>query len=417
MLETSATMVESSTNRIPLDTIKANKVPISSRSKTKLPLHKNSKKLRPGQTSSKEHFDLVWRSKKGEWETTDFQLINKLGSGGTATVYCAMEKSSGYKIALKVQPVNEDAVCELELHQSLYHVNIVNVIDSFYSYNPFGSAEYDLMPVADSPSSVLSQQEFLYIILELCEEGSLHDIIDAVDCGISEKDAASYFKNMLDALDYIHEQDIIHCDIKPANFLVHRNETKLADFGMAVSGSVKEVVGGSVQYMSPEYLMAWRHDGENFDDKVDIYSLGVVLFEMLMGYLPYDVIEDDSSPLLDSLGDEEEEDVDDATEVNNILLGMSNLDIRGHDKGGFEKDDSDTNGAFPILDLRKLNDCTSEEPFYVPPPIFIEEVSEEAQDLITRLMEPCPQKRITIAKAKKHPWLKMVEKAYVDFKS
>mmetsp|Transcript_14891 Transcript_14891/g.22740 ORF Transcript_14891/g.22740 Transcript_14891/m.22740 type:complete len:144 (+) Transcript_14891:3-434(+) len=140
---------------------------------------------------------------------------------------------------------------------------------------------------------------------------------------------------------------------------------------MAVYDEEKEILGGSPAYMSPEHLMAWRHMSDNFDHRADIYSLGVILYEMLCGYLPYKVIKEGQYL------DEGEDDID-----------------------------AYIDEGYPILDLRTLNDYTSDEPFYIPPPIFTEEISEDGQDLVLRLMEPSIEKRITIAEVKDHPWLK-----------
>ena len=93
---------------------------------------------------------------------------------------------------------------------------------------------------------------------------------------------------------------------------------------------------------------------------------------MLVGYLPYDVIEDDG----DSLADE-------------------------FDKLSLEEKEGNI-----YLDLRKLDDFTVEDPIYVPPPFFPDFVSEEAQDLINCLMEPSPKKRLSISEVKEHAWFK-----------
>ena len=201
-------------------------------------------------------------------------------------------------------------------------------------------------------------------------------------------------RDAIHALQYLHSKDIVHCDIKPANWLVDGEDDKavikLADFGMAVTSDAKEVVGGSPVYMAPEHLLAWRDLTGDFDHRSDIYSLGVVLYELLMGYLPYEVLEankaDQNAALLES---EDEAYQSLATE----FFGLSVSDPS-----------SDEDRGFPVLDLRKLNDTSSDEPFYIPPPIFVEEISMEAQDLIMRLMEPSASKRITLEEALQHDW-------------
>lgn len=217
---------------------------------------------------------------------------------------------------------------------------------------------------------------------------------------------------MLDAiraLRYLHSKDIIHCDVKPANWLVQGEDEntviKLADFGMAVTSDAKEVVGGSPVYMAPEHLVAWRDLTDNFDHRTDIYSLGVVLYEMLMGYLPYEVLEAEKSR---NGGVSESEDVDNTLAKQFFDLSVSDPSVNNNHLEESDTNDIDLNNGYPVLDLRKLNDATSDQPFYIPPPIFVEDISTEAQDLILRLMEPSATKRITLEEAQEHEWFRKV---------
>ena len=168
---------------------------------------------------------------------------------------------------------------------------------------------------------------------------------------------------------------------------------KLADFGMAVTSDAKEVVGGSPVYMAPEHLLAWRDLTDDFDHRSDIYSLGVVLYEMLMGYLPYEVLEADKTQDIATT---------DSGDMNQSLA-KAFLDLAVSDQN---VDTEESDHGYPVLDLRKLDDVTSDQPFYIPPPIFVEEISAEAQDLILRLMEPSASKRITLEEAQQHEWFR-----------
>jgi aurora kinase len=307
------------------------------------------------------------------WSIDDFEYIEKLGKGGTAHVYRVKEKQSGYECALKVQKATDDAFCEVDIHDTFHHPCIVRMFDYFQSEQPVGpmqeeeSCDDSYDEDKDEDDSAMSEpKKYLIMILELCSESLFDAVRDAEHGYLQEEQGASYFRNMIDAIEYLHDEDIIHCDCKSMNFLLSRDRqhVKLADFGMSVREDEKIIVGGSPIYMSPEHLKAFKHFTDNFDHTSDIYSLGIVLYELLVGFLPYEVIQDDEDSVLVEAMHE--------------------------------------NGGLPVLDLRNLDDEGSE--IYVPPPIFPDFISNEAQDLIMSLTEFNPKDRITLQQAKKHPW-------------
>ena len=345
------------------------------------------------------------------WTVDDFEYMKRLGQGGSATVYAARERQSGHMVALKVQEILEvggggdfyddgegEALYEVDIHDSVNeHACIVRMHDYFFSGVPFGPPEEN--PSDGNAGTALNEDDdetadqdkrYLIMILQLCTGGSLFDIIRDAPMGyLSEPQASAFLWDAMDALDYVHQQGIIHCDIKPLNFLVHDGTCMLADFGMGVHNDSRVIVGGSPMYMAPEHLKAWRYMTCNFDHKTDIYSLGVILFEMLVGYLPYEVIQDSK-------------DVNGATMDSmyaSLCAAVDNLDLDN------ETDEGEM-GVFrpPILDLRKLEDHLSDAPIYIPPPIFPDFMSTEAQDLITSLMELNPQKRLSLEDARRHAW-------------
>ena len=321
------------------------------------------------------------------WTVDHFEFIKRLGSGGTANVFMAREKSSGHVVALKVlNQVEEDSLCELDAHQPLSHPHIIKLYDFFYSTKPFGPLSKKQQEKKKRQEEGAEEQEvFLIFILELVHGGNLYDAIRYSDEGrFDELQAAKYFKGALDAMDYVHNvHNLIHCDVKTPNFLLDGDGTiKLADFGAACYSDDAHVVVGSPSYMSPEHLTAWwtSEDG-GFDQSSDVYSLGVVLFELLAGYMPYQVIEED----------------EDLEDYDYLIEGLNGLSITDED----EKESLERKP--PMLDLRGLDNG---EPLEVPRLVFPTHISEEARSLITNMMDPCMETRMTIGEAQMHPWFK-----------
>ncbi len=315
-----------------------------------------------------------------EWSVDDFEYVSILGSGAVATVYRAREKISGYEVALKVQEYDENDMTgdvELDVHSNLDHPNTVKLIDYFFSDVPFLGPDDD---ESFDDESLDAEKRYFFMILEICEKGSLFDVMESYEGGwLNERDAANYIQGCLRALNYLHENNLIHCDVKTANFLVDSDDQiKLADFGMTVQKDEVEVLGGSPVFMAPEHLHALRSGGRIFDHRVDIYGLGVTLFQMLVGDFPFYVIQSD----------------EDNKNADSLLACFGKLTL-GDGPAGFNP---------ARLDLRALEDLSSVKLFVMPAISFPDRMSKEARDLISRLMDPDPGKRISISEALKHPW-------------
>lgn len=128
----------------------------------------------------------------------------------------------------------------------------------------------------------------VYMVLEWCEGRLLREILAAGR--ISQERAIGIAIKILDALEYIHEQGIVHRDLKPANIMVDSHDNvKLIDFGIAGDTGARRLTYtnftatlGTAEYISPEQVKGKRGDGRS-----DIYSMGVILYEMLTGRLPF----------------------------------------------------------------------------------------------------------------------------------
>lgn len=202
----------------------------------------------------------------GQYEVT--RLIAK---GGMATVYLARQRSMNRDVALKVLPsilLHDDSFLErfnreVEVIASLQHPHVLPVYD-------YG--EYDDMP---------------FIAMAYIGGGTLADLIKRGP--MSPDNIVRITNQIADALDYAHSKGIIHRDFKPTNVLLdERGHTYLADFGLAkVTGSQSEITGtailGTPTYMAPE-----QASSPDLTAAADVYALGVTVFQMLTGQVPFD---------------------------------------------------------------------------------------------------------------------------------
>eukprot|EP00392_Amoebophrya_sp_AT5.2_P015434 g15640.t1 len=154
--------------------------------------------------------------------------------------------------------------------------------------------EITMMKSLDHPSicklyDVVEDDHTIYLIMEHCDRGELMDKIDCDD-GISEVETMSIVKQVTQGLRYCHEQNIVHRDIKPENILFKssrgRDYVKLIDFGISAftGGLTNEFRVGTYAYVSPEVLDEKHRD---LDSKVDMWALGVVMYVMLSGLMPF----------------------------------------------------------------------------------------------------------------------------------
>ncbi|KAF7299411.1 Cytokinesis protein sepH [Mycena indigotica] len=201
----------------------------------------------------------------------DYQLGDSLGKGAFGQVYRALNWATGETVAVKeIQlsniPKGElgEIMSEIDLLKNLNHPNIVK-------YKGF-----------------VKTRDYLYIILEFCENGSLHNISKRFG-KFPENLVAVYISQVLEGLMYLHDQGVIHRDIKGANLLTNKDGTvKLADFGVASNTtSVNDgAVVGSPYWMAPEVI-----EQSGATTASDIWSVGCVVIELLEGHPPYHTLD------------------------------------------------------------------------------------------------------------------------------
>ncbi len=216
------------------------------------------------------------QSWKGRTLNGRYQIEDMLGQGGMSAVYRATDPNLRRVVAVKIiHPFlsdNSDFVRRFEAEAAavarLRHNNIIQV----YDFNHDGSS--------------------YYIIFEFIPGETLQDWLERLEKDnrkIPVADAIRIAASVADALDYAHQQELVHRDVKPGNVMINiRGEAILMDFGIAkiVGGALHTATGaviGTARYMSPEQIK-----GERIDARTDIYSLGVMLFEMLSGQAPFE---------------------------------------------------------------------------------------------------------------------------------
>ncbi|CAD8156173.1 unnamed protein product [Paramecium octaurelia] len=215
-----------------------------------------------------------------EWLTKQIDkyiIVNKkLGSGTFCTVFRGFQKDDETKqVAAKMIPIDtiKDSAKTVE-----YIKREISILQS--ANNPHIVKLYD---VTRTPHN-------LYLFLEYCYDGDLKKYLSTKYCRrLSEFEAAIFLKHLVEGFRTLHQLKIIHRNIKPANILLHQGVAKITDFGFArvIDTEMNDPAYysrvGSPFYMAPQLL-----EGQPFSSKCDVWSMGVLLFEMLYGKLPWE---------------------------------------------------------------------------------------------------------------------------------
>ena len=199
-----------------------------------------------------------------------YEILDKIGSGGMSDVYKALCHKLKRQVAIKVlkEEFSSDSgfvskfKMEAQAAARLSHPNIVNVYD------------------------VVDEGTLHYIVMELIEGITLKNYILKKGC-LDSKEAIGIAIQVAQGIAAAHEQGIVHRDIKPQNIIIARDgKVKVADFGIARAASTQTLSAtamGSVHYISPEQAR-----GGYSDARSDIYSLGITMYEMAAGRVPFE---------------------------------------------------------------------------------------------------------------------------------
>jgi serine/threonine protein kinase len=208
----------------------------------------------------------------------NYRLIEKIGEGGMAVVYKAEHNTLGNILAVKI--LNEDLLKNLNIrHRFLSEAK-----------NMAKMSHPNIIKVSD----LIDHENKVAIVMEFIEGETLKDYLDNRG-RLTEAEIKTLFIQMLDAVEYVHHLNLVHRDIKPSNFMITKEGVlKLLDFGIAKNtdkASLDYTQTGTMQtmgtpmYMSPEQVKSTKE----VTAQSDVYSLGVVLWQMVMGFRPYDI--------------------------------------------------------------------------------------------------------------------------------
>jgi serine/threonine protein kinase len=201
-------------------------------------------------------------------------MIKILGKGGFGIVYYAKNKKTGKKVALKIIKSEiydnfsiEEIKLEVEILKELDHENLTRLLD-------YGTAQL---------KTSNRSKEVFYVAIELANGGELFDFI-ALTGEFSEDVARYYFRQLIEGLDYMHQNGISHRDLKTENILLDKKfKLKIADFGYASQKGTNWTQVGTPDYMAPEVLKGKKYNGHC----VDVFGAGLILFLMVTKNKPF----------------------------------------------------------------------------------------------------------------------------------
>jgi len=206
----------------------------------------------------------------------DFVIGKQLGCGKFGNVFVVKHKLTGFVCALKIIPkemVKEENIInqlirELKIQSCLDHPNIIKLFGFF------------------------DDEKNVYLLLELGSSGQLYRVLKE-KVKFSEEASSYIVKQICEAIRYLHTFRIIHRDIKPENIVIQHVQhsiiqgiAKMCDFGWAVCRGLelRSTFCGTPLYVSPEILK-----GEHYDERIDLWSIGILCYELLVGDIPFEI--------------------------------------------------------------------------------------------------------------------------------
>ena len=218
-----------------------------------------------------------------------YRLLKTIGKGNFAKVKLAKHIPTGKEVAIKIidkTQLNPGSLQklfrEVRIMKTLDHPNIVKLYQVTFIRSAMQNSLLHLIVL-----QVIETEKTLYLVMEYASGGEVFDYL-VLYGRMKEKEARAKFRQIVSAVQYCHQKKIIHRDLKAENLLLDSEmNIKIADFGFSnefVPGNKLDTFCGSPPYAAPELFQGKKYDGP----EVDVWSLGVILYTLVSGSLPFD---------------------------------------------------------------------------------------------------------------------------------
>lgn len=195
----------------------------------------------------------------------NYSLIRKIGEGSFASVWCAIHRVLKKNVAVKIIEKQRDMQ---QLKMVRREIDIMRKLDHQFIVQLF---------------EVFEDDTHIFMVMEYLPKGTIKDSI-LFEGSIKESDARKYFVQVVIALKYLHQMGIIHRDIKAENIMLDENNNiRITDFGLSNEISLSQTACGTPAYAAPEVILR-----KSYNEKLDIWSIGILLYMMLTSNYPFD---------------------------------------------------------------------------------------------------------------------------------
>lgn len=279
MVNTLQTVPESQTADHVTNNATTNNQTTTQLTETKTPTVTNTSAIKPRSSSAaaaaKGSPNMQMRSGPSRWRPTEehigkYRLLKTIGKGNFAKVKLARHVPTGKEVAIKI--IDKTQLNPSSLQKLFREVRIMKMLDH---------------PNIVKLFQVIETEKTLYLVMEYASGGEVFDYL-VMHGRMKEKEARAKFRQIVSAVQYCHQKRIIHRDLKAENLLLDSEmNIKIADFGFSnefTPGSKLDTFCGSPPYAAPELFQGRKYDGP----EVDVWSLGVILYTLVSGSLPFD---------------------------------------------------------------------------------------------------------------------------------